>query len=78
MPECPFGNDTHSEMHRMVKEMHTLIFGKPEEIEALGLRGIVAKHERALSGVNRAIAYIAGLIVVIVGALVEGWIHTGR
>ena len=61
-------------MYRMVQEIHALIFGDPRKVEELGLRGIVAKHERALRGTTRALAWFSVVMGGVVTAIILGYV----
>ena len=66
--------DRLERVDKRTEEMHALLFGDPKQVEALGLRGLVAKHERTLRSYGRSLLWIASALVALVGAVVGGWI----
>jgi hypothetical protein len=67
--------EQHEKMFKMISDIHALMFGDDTKLEPEGLRGVVAKHERALRGVNRAVLYLAGIVASVVAAIVIGYIR---
>jgi hypothetical protein len=79
-PGCPFGQHEQlvhdvAETNSMVRDLHKFWFGDDTKLNSGGARDILAAHARILAGTQRALAYLSAALLVVLGAVVTGWVR---